>query len=257
MNLDNIQSINQTCKHPLSTTDKYSFIPTTQVLGVLAGHGWHPVQAAEARVVKPENQGYQRHLVRLRRESQSERSLGVGDVLPEIVLVNSHCGDASLWLYAGLMEKVCSNGLIIDRGVAEHYGVPHRGYADGKVEDAIREIVNFIPEALGRRERMKSIRLGRDEQLRFAGVAVELRFDAGTQAVAPEDVLRVRHAGQSEPTLWNILNVVQENLMRGGIPQRSRSGKLLRTRRVQAIGTEVQLNQVLWKLAEVMAETHA
>jgi hypothetical protein len=247
-------SIQQTSKHPLTTSEKYSFIPTTQVLDVLAGHGWHPVTASEARVVKEENRGYQRHMIRLRNKPGSENTLEVGDALPEIVLVNSHRGDASLWLYAGLLEKICTNGLIIDRGVAEHYGVPYRGYTDDRVEDAIRGIVNFFPTALTRREAMKNIRLGRDEQLRFASVAVELKFFAGTQAVAPVDVLRVRHAGQSEPTLWNTFNVVQENLMRGGIPQRSRTGKTLRTRRVQAIGTEIQLNQVLWKLAETMVQ---
>jgi len=257
MNFDSMPSIKQTSKHPLTTTDKYSFIPTTRVLAVLAGHGWYPVQASESRVVKEEHRGYQRHMLRLRNEAFSRELLGVGDVLPEIVVVNSHRGDSSFQLFAALHEKVCANGLIVERGTADHHHIAHRGFTDLKVNNAVSGLVRFLPEVLARRDTMKSIRLGRDEQLRFAGVAAELRFPAGTQAVAPADLLRVRHAGQSEPTLFNTLNVVQENVVRGGVPQRNRNGRTFRSRPVHGVGAEVRINCLLWHLAETMAQLRA
>ena len=57
MDIGTFASINQVVKHPLTTSEKYSFIPTRRVLDVLADHGWHPVKAQEARVIKPENHG--------------------------------------------------------------------------------------------------------------------------------------------------------------------------------------------------------
>ena len=49
--------------------------------------------------------------------------------------------------------------------------------------------------------------------------------------------------------LWHTFNVVQENVLRGGIPRRSASNRLSRTRRITAIREDVRLNSALWELA--------
>ncbi|HEV2269973.1 MAG TPA: hypothetical protein VGR92_10970, partial [Steroidobacteraceae bacterium] len=46
--------------------------------------------------------------------------------------------------------------------------------------------------------------------------------------------------------LWRTFNVVQENVLRGGIVRRTASGRLMRTRAIQAIREDVRLNAGLW-----------
>ena len=49
--------------------------------------------------------------------------------------------------------------------------------------------------------------------------------------------------------LWSTFNVLQENLLQGGILRRSPSNRLTRTRRITAIGEDVRLNSALWEMA--------
>jgi hypothetical protein len=49
--------------------------------------------------------------------------------------------------------------------------------------------------------------------------------------------------------LWRTFNVLQENLLRGGILRRTASNRLRRTRRITAIQEEVRLNSALWDMA--------
>jgi hypothetical protein len=255
MDITTFASIVQTVKHPLATSQKYAFIGTNRVLDVLAGHGWQPVKAHEARVRNQENHGYQRHLLRLRNE-QFGQALDAGDVIPEIALVNSHGGASSFQLYVALLEKVCSNGLIVERGTASHYRITHVGYADEKVSEAIRGITRYFPEVLARREEMQNITLDDESRHFFAETAGRLRFGEDAYRVAASDLLLPRHTGQSDPTLWNTLNVIQENVVRGGLPALARTCRKLRTKPIQAIAESVRLNRGLWRLAEQVADDH-
>lgn len=247
-----LASVVQTHKNPLTTSERYRFIPTTQVLGVLADSGWSPVEAKQARVHNPEHDGYQRHLVRLRNESLAGDLVDVGDVVPEIVVVNSHGGSSAFQLYAALLEKVCSNGLIVDRPAAD-YRIPHVGYADSKVEAVIASLVELFPHVLASRASWQRLLLDREEQLKFAWRAAWLRFEERAASIDPTELLQVRHAGQYEPTLWNTFQVVQEATIRGGIRRRLANGRRTRSREVTAIGESIRLNRLLWRLAETEA----
>lgn len=251
----NLPSVRQTCKHPFKTSEKYSFIPTTRVLGVLAEYGWMSIEARQARVLDPQNEGYQRHLVRLRNERLADDLVAVGDVVPEIVLVNSHGGSSSFQLYASLLEKVCGNGLIIHRPAAD-FRIPHLGYADGKVSESIAALVEMFPQVLAARAAWQSIQLDRPEQFAFSREAAVIRFGERAATVDPLDLLTVRHAGQGEPTLWNTFNIVQEATLRGGVRRRHPKGKWTYSRAVNAIDDSIRLNRALWRLAEEVARGH-
>ncbi|EHX7012669.1 DUF945 domain-containing protein, partial [Salmonella enterica subsp. enterica serovar Concord] len=47
---------------------------------------------------------------------------------------------------------------------------------------------------------------------------------------------------------------VQENMMKGGLPGRSASGKNTRTRAVTGIDGDIRLNKALWMIAEQFRE---
>lgn len=53
---------------------------------------------------------------------------------------------------------------------------------------------------------------------------------------------------------WRTMNVIQENLMRGGVQGSNEQGQRRRLRRVKSVDGETKLNRALWVLAERMAE---
>jgi hypothetical protein len=65
------------------------------------------------------------------------------------------------------------------------------------------------------------------------------------------DPRRTADAGQD---LWSTFNVVQENVVRGGLEYRSANGRRNRTRSVTGIAQNVSVNKALWTLAEEMAK---
>lgn len=234
------------------TSDRYSFIPTSRVLGVLADHGWTLESLKEAPVRIKEKEGYQRHMLKLRNPS-FEASLGAVGAKPEITLINAHDGTAAFRLYAGMAELVCLNRLLANGDKAEMFRIPHIGYTDQKVEVATAEIVRFLPEVFAKRERFQGLTLDREEQLAFAKAATQLKFDGEKYAVEPSDLIRPHRSAQAAPTLWNTFQNVQEHIIRGGVRQRRADGSRIRSRAVNSILEDVRLNRELWKLTEETA----
>lgn len=126
-----------------------------------------------------------------------------------------------------------------------------------------------------------ALQLTAGEQGAFADAARELRFaDAegsiktpitAAQLLAPrrtEDANgQVRWRGDTtvgpKPDLWHTLNVVQENVIKGGLHgvqfgtdehTGRRTRRNVTTREVKGIDQDVKLNRALWMLAERMEE---
>jgi Domain of unknown function (DUF932) len=245
MELTRYATIQQENRHPSKTSEAYRFISTKDVLDAFAEHDWHPAKVIEARVRKPENRGFQGHMVRLQHAELRSR-----DATPEILVKHSHNGQSALHLFAGLLELVCGNGLVVWNEIQGKLTLPHVGDAAFFIEAAVRHFTASIPATFETRERWRAITLKRDEQLAFADAAITLRFDRQAVEVDPKEVLTPRRWEQSEPTLWNVFNSTQENLMRGGIRQVRSDGSRFRSREVKNIDMDLRINRELWRLAE-------
>ena len=103
----------------LDVSDKYKFLPTIEVVDGLRAAGWQPVKATEQRVNTLERQGFQKHQLRFRRQDDLGLVTKVGDVFPEIVLVNSHDRSSAYQLHAGLFRLACSNGMVVSDSTFE------------------------------------------------------------------------------------------------------------------------------------------
>ena len=105
---------------------------------------------------------------------------------------------------------------------------------------------------------MKVIDITPDERNIFAMSAHNLVYDDLESApIQPDQLLSERRYDDKGNDLWTTFNVVQENIMRGGLKGRTRgsNGPLRRTttRPVKALDLNVKLNQALWYLTEKMA----
>jgi hypothetical protein len=246
MQLDRYASVMQETRHPTRTSEEYRFLSTAAALGVLADHGWFAAKVVEAHCRKPENFGYQKHLVRLRSPDHGRTEAGV---IPELVLKNSHNGESALRLFGGIHEMVCSNGLVVWRELQDIERITHRGSAAEQLAAAVGYVASSIPENLATRERWRGVRLERHEQLAYAEAVIPLVFDGEKYAIAPSELLHVRHWDQREPSLWNTMNIVQEAIIRGGVRQHRADGSHIRSRAVRDVDRNVQINRDLWRIA--------
>ena len=97
---------------------------------------------------------------------------------------------------------------------------------------------------------MERTRLDQLERLDFAAQAAALRFHGALETgLEPGRLLVPRRAEDAGDDLWRTFNVVQENVLRGGLRPADGFRRLARTRAIRAIREDVRLNSGLWDLA--------
>lgn len=232
-----------------SRGERYSFIPTIQVIDGLRANGFQPFEVRQTRVRDQSRREFTKHMVRLR---HPDAFASKGEV-PEIVLLNSHDGSSSYQLLAGIFRFVCSNGLIAG-DVCQDVRVRHSGNVVDNVIEGATRIVQDLPQITGRIDTYKSVQLSPEEQTVFANSALQLRWDPENTPVVPSSVLRPRRSEDRSSDLWTTFNRVQENLVQGGLGGRGSTGRRMTTRAVAGVNENVKLNRALWSLADGLAQ---
>lgn len=236
-----------------SVSPRYAFIPTTRVLATLQGEGWHPVHAMQSKARTADGSVYAKHVLRFRKElSITREALSIGDSIPELVVTNSHNGTSAFEFWFGLFRLVCSNGLVVASGEFNRHSVRHSGYADDKVAAAAQEVIQDGPKVLAQMEKFRQTPMLPEEQRAFATSALSLKYEDGQAPIAAEQLLHTRRIDDMKPDLWSTFNIVQENMLRGGLAGRASTGRRSRTREVKSVNENMRLNKSLWKLAEAM-----
>ena len=235
-----------------AVSERYQFIATTALIDGLADEGWLPVYAAETRVRRPDKHGFAKHLLRFRRLDEAFPM--VGDSFPEIVLVNSHDRSCAYRLHAGLFRLVCSNGMIIADADMGQVRRRHSGDAVDDVIEGTYAIVESLPRIAHQVAEFSAIALAPREQEAFAEAARALRWDQGAAPVTPAQLIQARRPEDDKDDLWTTYQRIQENLFKGGLQGRARSGRRTTTRAIQSVDANVSLNKALWLLTERLAE---
>ncbi len=204
-------------------------------------------------------------MLRFRHQDISQ-ALAVGDVIPEVVLINSHDGTSAYKLMAGLYRLVCANGLMVPDGEIESISVMHKGDVAKDVVEGSHRLIGDTQRSLTTVQNWTRLQLTDGEQAAFAESAHKLRFaDANgevTTPITPAQLLAPRRRDDICNDLWRTFNRVQENALSGGLSavQRDADGRRVRrvsTRRINGIDQDVRLNRALWELAAKMAELKA
>lgn len=235
-------------------SDRYTFIPTITVVDRMRTEGFVPVAATQSRTRIEGRKDFTKHLIRFRdvRNGDAPAIRTLGEVYPELVLTNSHDGGSAYKLDAGLFRLVCTNGMVVSDGTVSQIKTRHSGSADGII-DATYSIVAEFPKVLESVERFSQLRLSAPQQTAYATAALALRYDEGEAPVVPAQIVRPRRTADVDSTLWNTFNVVQENLVNGGVRgQNPETRRRLRTRAVAGISENTRLNKALWTLTEEM-----
>lgn len=233
-------------------SSRYGFIPTIEVVRGLRNAGFHPVFAKQTRSRSEDGQAHAKHIMRFRHESNNHVGNTTG-LLPEIVMVNSHDGASSYQLRAGVYRLVCANGMIVgDEMFCRR--IRHSGDVIPKVVEAASALIEVIPISIDKAKEWNGLQLTHGQRQIFAEAAAGLKWEEDKMPVKASDLLAPKRRIDAATDLWTTLNVVQENVIRGGIRYRTEDGARQRTREVQSVGENVRLNTALWTLTERMAQ---
>ncbi|QOU76451.1 hypothetical protein JAB4_059510 (plasmid) [Janthinobacterium sp. HH102] len=234
-----------------SRSERYTYIPTSTVVAALRAEGFQPFMVSQARTRSVEKKEHTKHMIRMRQANQFNADRG--EEVNEIILINSHDGTSSYQIIPGVFRVVCTNGLVSGKGNRD-VKIRHSGNViDNVIEGAFRVVEEFalVDE---HKEEMKSIVLDKQEQIIFARHALELRYETENKPapITAEQILRPWRQNDVKTDLWTTFNVVQENMIKGGVPIRTEKFTRTKTREVKGIDQNVRLNRTLWSLAEEM-----
>ncbi len=243
-----------------SRSDRYAYIPTSKVVDGLRDNGFAPVKVQVSRVRQDDKRGFEKHMIRFRHVDAMAKA--VGDVFPEVILINSHDGSTSYKLSSGLHRLVCSNGLVVAAGELDEIRVTHTG--KNIIDDVISGSFQVLQQSqLGVEvaNRWSQLQLTDGEQTALAIGAHHARFaDAAgviDTPIEPAQLLRARRGEDRGNDLWNTFNRIQENVVKGGLHGIGvgTDGRRRRvsTREVKGIDGNVNINKALWKMAEHLA----
>ena len=240
-----------------SRSERYTYIPTIEVLRGLKREGFEPFMVAQGASRVEGKAEYTKHMIRMRHAGQ----VNTRPEANEIILINSHDGASSYQMLAGMFRFVCCNGLVVGK-VVEDIRIPHKGNIQGEVIEGAFRVLDEFEAAQESAEGMKALTLEPEEQGAFATAALALRFGERSEGQPPvpitaEQLVEARRPEDQGRSLWNTFQRVQENVMRGGQTGRSAHGRRLHTRPVGSIDRGVSLNRALWVLAEEMRRIRA
>lgn len=238
-----------------SRSERYTYIPTSQVLDALRREGFEPFAAYQGRTRDESRREFTKHMLRLRHVGDIAKQAVVGDTVNEIILLNSHDGTSSYQMMAGCFRFVCANGMV--SGEASHdIRVRHSGDIVGNVIEGAYSVLQHFDQVTESRERMRSVTLSDGEQLAFARAALRLKYE-DSAPIEAEQLNRARRVDDRGGDLWRTFNRTQEALVRGGVRGRSANGNRTTTRAITGISENVAMNRALWTLAEEMAKLKA
>lgn len=240
-----------------SRSERYTYIPTIEVLRGLRKEGFEPFMVAQGASRVEGKAEFTKHMIRMRHAGQVQARPEAN----EIILINSHDGASSYQMLAGMFRFVCCNGLVVGQ-VVEDIRIPHKGNVQGEVIEGAFRVLDEFEAVEASAEGMKALTLRPEEQTAFATAALALRFgergeDQPPPPVTAAQLVEARRPEDLGQSLWTTFQRVQENVMRGGQSGRSAQGRRLQTRPVGSIDRGVSLNRALWVLAEEMRRIRA
>lgn len=233
-------------------SNRYQFFSTKEVISFFENKGWK-ITNATASSPRKKDPKFAKHSVTFTpnvSKVNTNYGLKFPEGTPTITFINSHDGSCSSKLVFGLHVKVCSNGLIAPKTIAEPISIRHtRPWED--LEEALQNSEQRFKQVFQSFNQMNSRILDSSEMQKFAQEAMILLGKEGR--LKTHSILHARHEEQNTNSLWHVFNRIQKNSVKGGLElSKSKNkvgGRKSKTRAIRNIRSLVNVNQQLWDLA--------
>lgn len=245
-------------------SDRYGFMPTIDVVDALRSEGWQPVDATQKNVRDKSKRELTTHLLRFRR---LDNDIQVGDSVVELLLKNAHDRSSAFVLHAGVFRMACANGIVIADSTLNKMSVRHGKNIVGDILEGSYNIIKDVPLIADHVEGMQNTMLDGRERAIFARTAYNFAHGEPDENTLTSEnsiinqMLAPKRNSDTGHDLWSTFNVIQENVIRGGIrtAKINDKGRMRRnaTREVKSIDRNIKLNKALWEMATQMKELKA
>ncbi len=237
-----------------SRSDRYSYVPSSEILVALRKEGFVPYYATQSKSRIAGKSEFTKHMLRFRHLSQM-MAAQVGNEVNEVVMVNSHDGTSKINLFGGRYRFTCSNGLMYGESI-EEVSFPHTKVTLDNVIEGAYTIVKEFDYVDDMVADMQNTPITMLEQQGMALQALSLKFDMSKDfRPSSRDILMPRRQEDVGSNLWTTFNVIQENIIRGGVPKTvnpPENGRHGSTRETKNITDSVTLNRGMWDIATAM-----
>ena len=232
-----------------NTSERYSHIPTYQIVEDMKVLGWEVVDVKEVKARK--NVGFQKHLVVFRNNDIVIDGKDGDTVFPQILLTNSSDGKNAFTFRAGLFRLVCENGLVISTQDFANMRIRHYGYKFEDLKATITNIVEKLPLTVASMNKFKQIQLNKKQILKLAKDALNIRFgevEMNRITVDWNEFVKPTRREDEGTDLWSVFNVVQEKVLEGDFNYVA-GNKSRKARKIKNFNQDMELNSRLYELA--------
>lgn len=235
-------------KRPIEgVSDNYGFVNTYEIIKAMRESGYLCVEVRQSRRRDEGRMPFTKHMLKFNAPGNIMKR---GDVIPQVVALNSHDRSSGFHLYFGMFRVLCLNGLIVATGeLVEPIKVRH---SLSMVQDIVarsRDLVKGADGVYRLRHEMLDTMLTDKQAIQFAIKALTYRPSRRKGTMDPATVLIPRRDEDKPNDLWHVFNRVQENIIRGGATTTTEEGRSVQTKGIGRIERDVQVNTALWGLA--------
>jgi Domain of unknown function (DUF932) len=237
-------------------SNRYAFVNTMDIVHALAEVGLRPYMAKVSHARLETKIGYTKHMLRFRQEG----GLSIpGGIYPEVWIINSHDTGAAFQGGLGLYRLICKNGLVANYGTMSAFRGIHVALGLSEVVEGVQRIIGQFPRLAEDVQAMQTTQLGQTQREAFANAALALRWDSDKAPLEAIQLLATRRPEDVQPTVWNVYNTIQENLLTGQAYRVSRDWRRVtrHTRAINSIDVDMKLNGGLWEMASRFAHATA
>lgn len=256
--LENITPAAYGTKPAEARTNRYSFLPTNELINTLVELGWEPKFAQQnGRSV------YSRHFIKFEHPNLSAIKIGDDEIVPQAILDNSHDGTTVCAIHMGLFRSVCSNGLVVAiPGMSSTFTFKHIGIDKNQIKELMEQINEHFIFVAHQVKKMQNITLTQNQRIELTVKAIAARepnryMDNGEikvqNIIETNDINEILNAIRPDDEgndLWRTFNVIQEKLVKGGYNRTAPSGRNTKARGISNAARNFEFNKTLWSLAE-------
>jgi hypothetical protein len=247
--------------HP-QRSDRYSFLSTTKLIVKLQELGWEITHVNQSGKSK-----FARHTIRMTHPSMKKLDLRHDDVMPQIIIDNSHDGLTQAMIHMGIFRVISKTGLIASvSGLSTSFKFKHIGLEGKEIEELMAKISEQYSKLVPRILEMMNLQLSEEQKYDFAVKAIAARepwrfvkpTEDGKEILTDKierlnnipEILTPSRDSDKGDSLWQVFNVIHEKLVEGGYNRLSDKGRASKTRPIAIPSRNVGFNKELWGLAD-------
>jgi hypothetical protein len=232
-----------------NTSERYSHIPTYQIVEDMKVLGWEVTTCTEIKARK--NVGFQKHLVVFRNNDIIINGKDGDTVFPSILLTNSSDGKNAFTFRCSLFRLICENGLVVSDQDFADMKIRHYGYKFEALKDTITGIIERLPLTIESMNKFKTIELAEEQILELAKRAIEVRFgheETNRIQIDYNEFIKATRPEDEGNGLWEVFNRIQEKVLDGDFNYVA-GNKSRKARKIKNFQQDIKINEGLWELA--------